>query len=131
MDLGLVIRGIAADRFYVYSDSDCGGNLLDKTSTSGYVVYFGQNTISWSSKKQRTVARSSIEAEYRALATAVAETNWLMNLLKELRIVLPRAPVVFCDNVGATYLCMNPVFHSRMKHIAIDFHSSVTRCNKS
>ncbi|KAL8156325.1 hypothetical protein AgCh_001427 [Apium graveolens] len=69
-----------------------------------------------------TFARSSTEAEYRAVASAVAETNWLSNLLFELKCPLQSAPDVFCDNVGTTYLCRNPVFHSRMKHIALDFH---------
>ena len=85
-------------------------------------VFLGANPISWSSKKQKTVARSSTEAEYRAVASTAAEVNWLQNLLQELRLYSSSPPTIFCDNVGATYLCANPVFHSRMKHIAIDFH---------
>ncbi|XP_070003574.1 uncharacterized protein [Nicotiana sylvestris] len=73
-------------------------------------------------RKQRTVARSSTEAEYRAVASALAEINWVMNLLNELHVSVPQAPTIYCDNAGATYLCENPVFHSRMKHIAVDFH---------
>ncbi|KAK3040052.1 hypothetical protein RJ639_029388 [Escallonia herrerae] len=78
--------------------------------------------ISWCSKKQRSVSRSSTEAEYRAVAAALAETNWLTNLLRELRFPLKAIPRILCDNVGTTYICENPVFHSKMKHIAIDFH---------
>ncbi|KAH0725923.1 hypothetical protein KY284_001788 [Solanum tuberosum] len=56
------------------------------------------------------------------VASVVAELNWLTNLLQELWVKLPCHPKVFCDNIGVTYLCRNPVFHSRIKHIAIDFH---------
>lgn len=120
--LSLTINGFLDHNLHVYSDSDWAGDPLEKTSTSGYVVYFGHTPISWSSKKHRTVARSSTEVEYRAVAAAVAKTNWVMNLLRELRVSLPAPPTVYCDNVGTTYLCRNPVFHSRMKHIDIDFH---------
>ncbi|KAH0672762.1 hypothetical protein KY290_024993 [Solanum tuberosum] len=82
----------------------------------------GKNPISWCSNKQRIVAKSSTEAEYRAVASAVAELNWLTNLLQELRVRLPCPPKVFCDNIGVTYLCRKPVFHNRMKHVGIDFH---------
>lgn len=73
-------------------------------------------------KKQRTVARSSTEAEYWAIATALAETNWVMNLMTELQLSFPVPPTIYCDNVGDTNLCRNPVFHSRMKQIALDSH---------
>lgn len=119
---GLLISRHSGPSLRVYSDSDWAGNLTDRTSTTGYIVYYGTTPISWSSKKQKTVARSSTEAEYRAVATALAESNWITNLLSELRVSLPDKPQILCDNVGATYLCQNPVFHSRMKHIAIDFH---------
>lgn len=84
-------------------------------------MYLSGNLISWSSKKQKSVARSSTEAEYRAVASTVAELSWLISLLRELG-VQATPPTIYCDNMGATYLRANPVFHSRMKHIAIDYH---------
>ncbi|KAH9803109.1 G-type lectin S-receptor-like serine/threonine-protein kinase [Citrus sinensis] len=94
----------------------------DYTSTDAYIVYLGCNPISWSSKKQHTVARSSTKAEYRSVAATAAELNWVCYLLTDLGVLLSNAPVIYCDNFGATQLCSNPVFHSRMKHVAIDFH---------
>jgi len=107
---------------HMYSDADWAGDVNDRASTTGYLLFIGQNPVSWSSKKQRTIARSSTEAEYRAVASALAETNWVTNLLAELRLKFQKVPTIYCDNVGATYLCANPIFHSRMKHIAVDFH---------
>ncbi|KAI4308443.1 hypothetical protein L6164_031520 [Bauhinia variegata] len=103
------------------SDVDQGGNLDDRTSTSAYVIFLGGNPVSWMSKRQRTVARSSTEAEYRLVASTIAEVMWLSNLLQELGIS-SSVPHLYCDNIGATYLCSNLVFHSRMKHIALDYH---------
>jgi hypothetical protein len=68
------------------------------------------------------VSRSSTEAEYKSLANATAELMWLQTLLKELKIPHPPAARLWCDNLGATYLSANPVFHARMKHIEVDFH---------
>jgi len=82
----------------------------------------GGNFISWASRKQRSIARSSTEAEYRVVAATTAELSWVQQLLCELHASPPAPPTVFYDNMGATYLCANPVFHSRVKHIAIDFH---------
>ena len=89
-------------------------------STSAYVVYLGRNPISWSSKKQRTVARSSTKVEYRSVANRVVE--FICSLLTDLGILLPNCPIIYCDNIGVTQLCSNPIFHSQMKHVAIDFH---------
>ncbi|KAK3004627.1 hypothetical protein RJ639_019504 [Escallonia herrerae] len=116
------VHGQVDNRLLVYSDSDWAGDPTDRTSTTGYVTYLGSTPISWCSKKQRSVSRSSTEAKYRAVAAALAETNWLTNLLRELRFPLKAIPRILCDNVGTTYICENPVFHSKMKHIAIDFH---------
>lgn len=68
------------------------------------------------------MARSSTEAEYRSVANTAAELSWVSSLLHELGIQQPTIPTIYCDNVGATYLSANPVFHSRMKHLALDFH---------
>lgn len=73
-------------------------------------------------RSKKSVARPPTEAEYRAVANTTSEVRWLCSLLFELGISIPSKPVVYCDNVGATYLCANPVFHSRMKHIALDYH---------
>ncbi|CAL1362597.1 unnamed protein product [Linum trigynum] len=105
-----------------FADADWAGNLDDRSSTSSYLVYLGSTLISWRSQKQRTVARSSTEAEYRAIANATAELEWVRNLLHELHHPLAAAPTVYSDNLGATYLSSNPVFHSRMKHLALDYH---------
>lgn len=108
-------------KLQAFTDADWGGNYDDKTSTSAYIIYFGGNLVSWLSKRQRTVARSSTEAEYRSAANTTAEIMWLLNLLSELGVP-SQVPTLFCDNIGTTYLCSNPVFHSRMKHIALDYH---------
>lgn len=67
-------------------------------------------------------SRSSTEAEYRALTAAASEVKWLSLLLVELGIQSITTPTIFCDNIGDTYLSANPVFHSRMKHLALDYH---------
>ena len=119
---GLFLHKANSLSLHAFSDADWAGNKDDYTSTSAYIVYLGSHPISWSSKKQRTVARSSTEAEYRSVAATTSELNWICSLLTELGVTLPKLPVIYYDNVGATYLCSNPVFHSRMKHVAIDYH---------
>ena len=93
-----------------------------RCSTSGYCVFLGNNLLSWSSKRQYTLSRSSAEAEYRGVANAVAETSWLRNLLLELHSPVHSATIVYCDNVSAVYLSSNPMQHQRTKHIEIDIH---------
>ncbi|CAA7034345.1 unnamed protein product [Microthlaspi erraticum] len=107
---------------HAYSDAYWVGDTLDYASTNAYIFYLGNHPISWTAKKLKGVARSSMEAEYRAVANTVADIQWICNILTELGVLLPSTPIVFCDNVGVIFLCENPVFHSRMKHIALDYH---------
>lgn len=95
-DFGLFIRLSSSTQLSVYSDADWAGSPDDHKSTSGYCIYYGHNLISWRSKKQPTVARSSTEAEaeYRAVDHATAETLWLLSLLCELQIFIPSRPVL-------------------------------------
>jgi hypothetical protein len=105
-----------------FSDADWAGNPDDRRSTGEHAVFLGPNLIAWSAPKQATVSQSSIEAEYKAVANATAEIIWVQSLLRELRVSQHRPPILWCDNVGATYLSSNPVFHARTKHIEVDYH---------
>ena len=122
MTLGLTLTASTSLEMVAYSDADWAGCPDTHRSTSGYTVYLGDSLISWSSKRQATVSRSSAEAEYRAVANAVAECCWVRQLLAELFIPMPKASVVFCDNISSVYMPSNPVHHRRTKHIELDIH---------
>jgi hypothetical protein len=120
--LGLKLIKSKSTLVSAFSDADWAGNVDDRKSIGGFAVFFGSNLVSWSARKQRTVSHSSTEAEYRSLADAMAEVIWVQVLLHELGISQPQAACLWCDNIGATYLTTNPVFHARMKHVEVDYH---------
>ncbi|GJW36328.1 ribonuclease H-like domain-containing protein [Tanacetum coccineum] len=121
-NLGLQLFRSTTLQLIAYSDADWASCPATRRSTSGYCVFLGDNLLTWSSKRQDTLSRSSAEAEYRGVANAVAETSWIRNLLRELHTPLFTATLVYCDNVSVVYMSANPVQHQRTKHIEIDIH---------
>lgn len=119
---GLLYEDRGHHQIIGYSDADWAGSPSDRRSTSGYCILIGGNLISWKSKKQEVVARSSAEAEYRAMALATCELIWLKQLLQELRWKEIKSMKLICDNQAALHIASNPVFHERTKHIEVDCH---------
>ncbi|CAL2269959.1 unnamed protein product [Prunus armeniaca] len=105
-----------------YSDADWARDINTRRSTTGFVVFLGHNPISWLSKKPSSVSISSTEVEYPALANNASDLFWIRQVLQDLQICLPNPPIVNCDNLAAIALSSNPVYHSRFKHLDIDFH---------
>ena len=120
--LGIQLHVISSPSITAYSDADWASCPDTRRSTLGFCVFLGSSLISWSSKRQTTVSRSSAEAEYRAIANVVSECSWLRQLLGELLCKVPMATVAFCDNISSVYMSKNPVHHRRTKHIELDIH---------
>jgi hypothetical protein len=111
----------------IYCDSDWASCLDTRRSVTGYITMLANNTISWNSTLQKTVATSTTEAEYMALADACKEALYICNsfnyITKELSIPVPKQlPLILVDNTGAIKLANNPEFHKRTKHIDIRYH---------
>ena len=119
---GIVMANNGHTQITGYSDSDWAGNAIDRKSTTGFCIFVGGNLISWRSKKQHVVARSSAEAEYRAMASAACELIWLKSLLLDMGFSSSLPMTLFCDNQAAMHIAANPVFHERTKHIEVDCH---------
>ncbi|XP_025679063.1 uncharacterized mitochondrial protein AtMg00810-like [Arachis hypogaea] len=119
---GLHLNKANSMKITAYSDSDWVGDPDDRKSTSGCCVFLGSNLVSWASKKQTAVAKSSTKAEYRNMTDLVAELIWVKNLMSELQFPSKEASMVYCDNLSAVLLAANPILHSKSKHFEIDLH---------
>ncbi|RVW88665.1 Retrovirus-related Pol polyprotein from transposon RE1 [Vitis vinifera] len=122
IDLGIVLKPSETMNLMAFCDADWGSDVDDRRSTSGHCVFLGKSLVSWSSKKQHTISRSSTEAEYRSLASLTSELLWLQSLLSELKSKMTMVPVIWCDNISTVSLSANPVLHSRTKHMELDLY---------
>ena len=120
---GIEFRASSQDGLQGFSDADWAGDTMSRRSTSGYAFLMSGGCISWKSKKQRTVALSSTEAEYMALSEATQEAVWLKTFLIELGEMHENDAVkIYEDNQGSITLAKNPQFYKRTKHIDIRYH---------
>ena len=120
-DLGLWYSKSSSFNLTPYSDSDFARCRLSRRSTSGTCHLLGENLVSWSSRKQNSVALSSTEAEYITVGSCYAQSLWIKYQLEDYGIKLDKMPIM-CDNKSAICLSKNSVLHSRTKHIDIQYH---------
>ncbi|GJE98550.1 hypothetical protein PsYK624_147820 [Phanerochaete sordida] len=104
-----------------FTDSDWGSDPIDRRSQTGYLLRLAGGAFSWNSRAQRTVAHSSMDAEYMALSDCSRQVVWVRALLAELGYTLDSTPIC-CDNQGAIFVSSNPVTERRSKHIDIRYH---------
>ncbi|GKD44289.1 ribonuclease H-like domain-containing protein [Tanacetum coccineum] len=106
----------------VYADSDWAKCPVTRRSVSGYCVFFNGCMVSWKSKKQATLSKSSAEAEYRSMAAATCELMWVVNILKDLKVTNLLSAELYCDNSATIQIAANPVMHEKAKHFDLDVH---------
>ncbi|KAE8711850.1 hypothetical protein F3Y22_tig00110271pilonHSYRG00126 [Hibiscus syriacus] len=123
LDFGLTFTAAGTGmKVAAFADADWGGNLDDRRSVSGHSVFVGNNLVAWSSKKQKSVSRSTMEAEYKSVTDTTADVVWVGALLSELGIYQKEEPVIWCDNTSVVALSANPVYHAHTKHVDLDIH---------
>lgn len=120
-DVGITFH-TCSNSLKAYVDADWGASPDDRRLFTGYAFVLNGGVIKWESKKQRTVALSTVEAEYMALGEAAKEAGYIKRFLEELGFGHKEAVKIYIDNAGAQKLAGNPVFHARTKHIDIRHH---------
>lgn len=119
---GIFLSAQSSLKLRAFCDADWGKCLDTRRSITGFCIFLGDSLVSWKSKKQATISRSSAEAEYRAIASTTCELIWLRQLLTDFGIEHKEAALLFCDNDSAIKIATDPIFHERTKHLEIDLH---------
>ncbi|GAA0158066.1 transmembrane signal receptor [Lithospermum erythrorhizon] len=119
---GILLRSYSTFVVIGWCDSDWASCPLTHRSLMGWIVFLGGSPVSWKTKKQHIVSRSSTEAEYRSMAQVVAEMKWLTSLLRDLGVTCEGSMPFLCDSQSALHIVQNPVFHEPTKHIEVDCH---------
>lgn len=119
---GILLSSDGTLKLQAYCDSDWASCPMSRRSVTGDCIMLGDSLISWKTKKQNTVSRSSAEAEYRAMASTTCEITWIVGLLKDMGVEHSSPCILFCDNKAALDIAANPLYHERTKHIEIDCH---------
>lgn len=122
VDKQLVYRSAANSDVRGFSDADFSNDIDDRRSCTGYVFVVQGGAVSWSSKRQHTVAVSTTEAEYMALSHASQEAIYLKNFREELGLNSNQQITLYCDNKSVINLSQNDIFHPRTKHIDVKHH---------
>lgn len=106
---GIFYDSSSSLKLSLFSDSDWTAYSNTRRSGSGFCVLLGSLMISWKSKKQQTVSKSSAEAVYNSMANVTCEVMWFLNLFKDLKVSIPKPIFLFCDNQAALHIALNPV----------------------
>ncbi|XP_019266034.1 PREDICTED: uncharacterized protein LOC109243549 [Nicotiana attenuata] len=111
LGLGILLSSKPSSQLTVYCNADWATCPMTRRSVSGFIVKLGDSLISWKTKKQNTMSRSSAKAEYRSMANAIAEIFWLVGLCKELKVKLELPVKLYCDSKAAPQIAANPIYH--------------------
>ncbi|XP_075095179.1 secreted RxLR effector protein 161-like [Nicotiana tabacum] len=120
--LGLIMPMGDTEQLTAYCDSDWGACVETRRSVTVYLGKFGKSLVSWKSKKQNIVSRSSAEAEFRSMAACATEITWLVGLFNKLGVNIQMPIKMISDTKDAIQITANPIFHEKIKHIDIDCH---------
>lgn len=122
VNMGLFYSADCDLKLTAYSDADWSSCMFSSRSLSAYCIFLGSHLVSWKTKKQKTVSKSSAEAEYRSMSSTASELVWVEGLLQDLHVHVPLPIFMHCDNTAAQHIAQNPVFHERTKHLKRDCH---------
>ncbi|XP_031285004.1 uncharacterized protein LOC116143707 [Pistacia vera] len=117
---GLLFSSNSSLQLKAFSDADWGSCPDSRRSVTGFCIFIRDFLVSWKAKKQTTISRSSVEAEYRALSSTASELIWLQQLLQDFQVTADSPTLLYCDNQAAIHIASNPTFYECAKHIEID-----------